>query len=144
MGKPRVEQYRFRVPLYSARILLVRSTPQDFLRVLADHVAGEDVEKHRPTGDGATFLLTHPDHPAMMVIWLDAPAILSDPHWIGTLAHECWHAVWRLSQKIGLPANNADESAGEAHAYLHGWLVEQCVTRLQRRSRRALAGRRKK
>ena len=145
MAKPRTEQHQFKVPLYGIRVLLIRSTPAAYTRIMTGYC--DEFEKGRPLGDGATVFFTHEQRPPMVVIWLLDSAVLTEPYWIGTLAHECWHAVWRMGREIGLSRDThieSDNSSGEAYAYLHGWLMTQCIERLQRRSIRKRAGRRKK
>lgn len=143
MAKPRAKHWQFLMPLYGIRVLLIRATPEAYIRLLGQYCA-DITDADRPHGEGETRFLVHPQRPPMIVIWLDACADLRQPYWIGTLAHECWHGVWRAAREIGLNRNIESEPSGEAHAYLHGWLMAECLTRLQRRSTPKRAGRRKK
>lgn len=136
----RIEHYRFTVPLYDRGVLLIRSTPADYVTVLKRYYARATIEDDTPHGEAQSVLLVHANELPMAVIWFAASCDVRVPRWIGTVAHECWHAVWQLGGKIGLEPG----TGGEAHAYLHGWLVEACVTRLQRTSTSRRAGRRKK
>lgn len=143
MAKSRVEQWKFWIPLYEARVLLIRSTPKQYAHILEHYTSTADVqdEEAAASGDGRTLLLTESRRPNILVIWLGEDADLGEPYWIRVLAHECWHGVCRLLENIGMQPNPATE---EAYAYLHGWLVQACVKRLQRPAHRARTGHRKK
>ena len=143
MPKPRVEQYQFWLPPYESKVLLIRSTPESYVRILKRYDGAVDVkkEKAQARGDGRALLLTCPQQPSILVIWLLEGADLDEPYWIRVLAHECWHGVCRVLEEVGMQPNPATE---EAYAYLHGWLVQECVKRLQRRPLRKRAGARKK
>ncbi len=141
--RARMEQYKFGIPLYGCHVLLIRSTPDAYVRTIAKYLE-EAAENEPPSGDGEANLLICPQLPPTAVIWLSEDAVLSRPYWIGVLAHECWHVVWRIGRHYGLERDMGTKSSGEAYAYLHGWLIRACMERLQPKPRRQRAGARKK
>ena len=54
----------------------------------------------------------------------------SDPHWIGTLTHECVHVATHILEKCGVKEK---ESCDEALAYLIGYLVESFLIALKKK-----------
>ena len=136
-----MEKHLFKIPLYPAQVLLVRSTPKAFVQEIRRWDDNVTPARDTPPGDGQSFLMTHGTHRATITIYLRNNAVLTDPYWIGVLSHECWHGTCRLMDHLGMKPNPSNE---EAFAYLHGWLMTQCSERIQRRRRVGRAGRRKK
>lgn len=128
----KLQQYRFRVPLYGARVLLVKSTPEAFINLLRRYV-DETSSKDTPRGDGQSFVIVHDNASPMMVIWLPDRAQMRDPYWLGVLTHECYHGSFHLLKELGM---KSDASSEEAFAYMQSWLVEQCMKRLVRQPRK--------
>ncbi len=131
----------FKVPLYGARVLLMKSDPEAFMHELR---RWDDTTNSRDTPselDGQALLMTSKEGSPIIVIWLRHTSQMKNPYWIGVLAHECYHGVSRFLNKVGMPAGKDSE---EAFAYLHGWLVQQCLERLQRPTPRRRKGKRKK
>ncbi len=128
----RAEQWEFKVPIYGVCVLLVRSNPESYVRVLKRYVPDAN-KKDEPCGVGRSIYLVSQGKAPVAVIWIADHAKTYDPWWLNVLAHECWHTTYNICKDLGMKPCAETE---EAYAYLHGWLIQACVWRLVRKPTR--------
>lgn len=128
-------------PIYGQLYNLRVSDPGDFDRFLSRF------GKVTPTGPNTLgqALLVGPGR--FVALWFrndpDLPKLLRacDPKTVGTVAHECLHAIMYAFERIG---SRVDHDNPEPACYYHAWLVSQIVSRLKEADRRPAGKRTKK
>lgn len=126
MRRKKIKTFAWSDELYDVTIVLLRGDGKEALAWMDKKF--EDVSS-RECGEftGAKTVWIERPKGCALALWFPSWFSLTDPHHLGVLAHECFHAAEFVLRERGMTLTDASD---EAYAYYIAWMFRNIYKRL--------------